>query len=245
MTDEDIANRAFTLAEMASDDSVTMSLLAGRQGRFSRTSPLEEPPVTYLQETEAPAYVLTNAKRGVGRGVKHNTVTPDEDYRTVVLITGRRTVCLVGQQGGDVEITVPHDAVAEVQVSRGFRKHRLELRTPESAYHCWVHRKTDTALLDRVSEFIADRQVEEPAAVDDEETTTRVMYRGRPVVRDTEGDDETASAQQGTDEQQDGPESIDVDNNEDSSDRIMWRGRPVEQDAETDNESVASEQATD
>jgi len=51
---------------MASDDSVTMSVLAGREGRYAEMRPLNEPPVTYLAETEAPVYVLTNGKRGSG-----------------------------------------------------------------------------------------------------------------------------------------------------------------------------------
>jgi hypothetical protein len=229
MTDPDIADRAFTLAEMASDDSVTMSVLAGREGRFSRAEPLNVPPVTYLAETEAPVYVLTNGKRGVGRGVKSNTVTPDGEYRTVVLVTGRRTLCLVGQRDGDEMIEIPHESVAEIRYSTGFRKHRLVLRTPRSAYHCWIHRKTDAELLERTTEFVAERQTEDPESVDDDDAASRVMYRGRPVERTADeesGDDRTTD--DGTDDTTD--DGTDDTTGDDEEFTVMYRGRPVDKD---------------
>jgi hypothetical protein len=183
MTDAQVADQAFTLSEMASDDSVTMSVLAGREGRYAEMRPLNEPPVTYLAETEAPVYVLTNGKRGVGLGTKGNTVSPDGDRRTVILITGRRTLCLVGKRETDEVVEVPHDSIASVSYSRGLRKHRLVLQTPGSAYHCWVHRKTGTQLLDNVIEFVDGQRPEEPTTVEDDRAS-RITYRGRPVRSD-------------------------------------------------------------
>jgi len=234
MTDPDIADRAFTLAEMASDESVTMSVLAGREGRFSRAEPLNEPPVTYLAETEAPVYVLTNGKRGVGRGVKSNTVTPDGEYRTVVLVTGRRTLCLVGQRDGDETIEIPHESVAEIRYSTGFRKHRLVLRTPRSAYHCWIHRKTDAELLERTTEFVAERQTEDPEAIDDGDTASRVMYRGRPVERNTDSDGENTADDPTTEEGSNDASGTDGGTDDTAGDdeefTVTYRGRPVDRD---------------
>mgnify|MGYP000156247613 CR=1 FL=1 len=232
MTDSGVADTAFTLAEMTSNDSVTMALLAGREGRFTKESPLNDPPVTYLEGTEAPAYALTNAKRGIGRGVKTNTVTPDGDYRTVVLVTGRRTLCLVGKATGDEVIEIPHDAVAAVSYSRGLRKHRLVLRTPESAYHCWVHRKTDTALLEDVTDFIADRQIEEPDTIDDE-GPSRVMYRGQPVYKSggrADGSDGTAADGDDGGEAADGDDGGEAADEDDSEEEftVTYRGLPVD-----------------
>lgn len=229
MTDGGVADEAFTIAEMASDDSVTMAVLAGRESRFSKTAPLHEPPVSYLDGAEAPAYVLTNAKRGIGLGSKGNTVEPEGDHRTVVLVTGRRTLCLIGQQDGDEVIEIPHESVAATRYSRGLRKHRLVLRTPQSAYHCWVHRKTDIDLLERVTEFIGDHQQEDPETVSDE-NAGRVMWRGRPVKRDTDTDD---SADEPDDEE---PTSNEPN---ESTGQPMWRGRPVNDDSGTGTDGAS------
>ncbi|RXK51832.1 hypothetical protein [Halorientalis pallida] len=220
MTDSDVAERAFVLAEMSSDDSVTMAVLAGRESRFSASEPLNDPPVTYLEETEAPVFVLTNGKRGVGRGVKSNTVAPEGSFRTVVLVTGRRTLCLVGRTDGDAVITIPHESVAAVRYSTGFRKHRLVLQTPESAYHCWVHRKTGERLLESVTEFLRERKVERPEPVEDDEAVSRVMYRGRPVARDAT--DESGDTSSGS------AESTDGETEEEFT--VTYRGRPVDRD---------------
>jgi hypothetical protein len=220
MTDSDVAERAFVLAEMASDDSVTMSVLAGREGRFSEQAPLNDPPVTYLEETEAPVFVLTNGKRGIGRGVKSNTIAPDSDFRTVVLVTGRRTLCLIGQADGDSAISVPHESVAAVRYSTGFRKHRLVLQTPESAYHCWVHRKTETAVLDEVTDFVGEHTVERPEPVADDEAVSRVMYRGRPVARDaTDGSSDDSGDSTGSPAGETEEEFT-----------VTYRGQPVDRD---------------
>jgi hypothetical protein len=221
MTDGEVADRAFTLAEMASDHSVTMAVLAGREGRFSRDEPLNDAPVTYLEGTEAPAFVLTNGKRGIGLGVKNNTIEPTGEFRTVVLVTGRRTLCLVGRAEGDEVIEVPHGSVADVRYNTGFRKHRFVLRTPESAYHCWVHRKTDEAVLEGATEFVEERMVEDPEPVADDHATSRMMYRGRPVTR--ANDTEPAETEQ---------ESTDssVDGTDEEEFTVMYRGRPVDRD---------------
>jgi hypothetical protein len=214
-----VADRAFTLAEMASDESVRMSILAGREGRFSRAAPLNEPPVTYLQETEAPVYLLTNAKRGIGRGVKRNTVSPEGDYRTVVLVTGRRTLCLVGQSGEDVTIPVPHESVTAAEYHTGYRKHRLVLRTPRSAFHCWVHRKTPTALLDRVTEFVNTHRADEPDALEGA-APSQVTYRGQPVGETaiSNGDSTAEAVSDGG--------STEAESDETSP--VMYRGEPIE-----------------
>jgi hypothetical protein len=219
MTDSDVAERAFVLAEMSSDDSVTMSVLAGRESRFAASEPLNDPPVTYLEETEAPVFVLTNGKRGIGRGVKSNTIEPDGDFRTVVLVTGRRTLCLVGRTDGDAVVSIPHESVAAVRYRTGLRKHRLVLRTPESAYHCWVHRKTGERVLEDLTEFVRDQTVEDPAPVEDDEAMSRVMYRGRPVARDESS---------GTSDSDDSAESVASETDEEFT--VTYRGQPVDRD---------------
>lgn len=223
MNDSAVADRAFTLSEMSSDDSVRMSVLAGREGRFADTEPTSDPPVTYLEATEAPMFLLTNGKRGIGLGVKNNTVTPDRGLRTVVLVTGRRTLCLVGQDDGDEVIEVPHESVAATSYSTGFRKHRLVLRTPRSAYHCWVHRKTDTDLLERITDYVDERRSEDPVAMT-EESPSRVMYRGQPVANPQSSGGKEATA--------DGGPTVNEEDGSDDGDEftVTYRGQPVDRD---------------
>jgi hypothetical protein len=208
MTDRTPIDRARTLADIAPDDSVTAPLLSGREGRFS-TPPLHEPPVSYLEPTESPAYVLSNAKRGIGLGSKRNTVSPSSDHETVVLVTGRRTLCLVGQDSTDRVVEIPHESIATATYKTGFRAHRLALTTPRNIYHCWVTRHTDEALLAAVTAFIEDRQQETPEEVDSDDNASRVLYRGLPV------------AQRAESEQTDGEKQT-----------VMYRGRPVDDGSE-------------
>jgi len=180
MVDRQSVERAETLAEMAPDDSVTVEVLAGFEGRFTSETPLSQPPVSYLEDAEAPAYVLTNGNRGIGLGSKRNTVSPASDRRTVLLVTGRRTLCLVGGHSEDEVISVPHESVAEIEYTTGFRRHRIVIRTPRQLYHCWIHRKVGESLLAATTEFIEDRRPDEGKPEDTDEASV-VMYRGRPV----------------------------------------------------------------
>lgn len=208
MTEQGILDRAVTLAEMAPHDSVTVSILTAEEGRFSGGVPVHEAPVTYLDGPEAPAFIMANTKRGIGLGSKRNTVSPAGNREALVIVTGRRTLCLVGQESGDEVVEIPHESVAKVSVHTGFRAHRLALRTPRNIYHCWLNRKTDTELLSKAAAFIEDRQQEEPEAIEGDDSASRVMYRGRPVTPQV-------------DEQPDGEQST-----------VMYRGQPVERSSE-------------
>jgi len=208
MTEQAVLERAVTLAEVAPHDSVTVSMLSGEEGRFSNTRPLQEPPVTYLDGPEAPAFIMANTKRGIGLGSKRNTVAPASDRETLIIVTGRRTLCLVGQESGDELIEIPHSSVAGATLHKGLRAHRLALRTPQNIYHCWLNRKTSQDLRSEAAQFIQDRQVEEPEQIEGDDSASRVMYRGRPVRPDT--DDEF----------------------DDTGSTVMYRGQPVDQSSE-------------
>jgi hypothetical protein len=169
-----------TLAEMAPHRSVTVGVLAGQEGVFPDAR-LHEPPVTYLEDTEAPAYALTNTRRGIGLGTKRNTTAPADGRGTVVLVTGRRTLCLVGQERDDEVIEIPHESVAAVSVHRGLLAHRFELRTPRRGYHCWVPRGTERSLLATAAEFVRDRVGETPEEMETDDGANRLTYRGQPV----------------------------------------------------------------
>lgn len=210
MTDRATYDRAETLAEIAPNDTVTAPLLSGAEGRFT-TPPLHEPPVSYLEPAESPAYVLSNAKRGIGLGSKRNTVAPSRDHETVVLVTGRRTLCLVGQGSTDRVIEIPHTSIADASYRTGLRAHRVALKTPRNIYHCWVNRATDESVLRAVTGFIGDRQQAEPEELDNDDNASRVLYRGRPVQQQSATDASTSSDEKQT---------------------VMYRGLPVDDSSE-------------
>jgi hypothetical protein len=203
MTDRRWTDRAMTLAEMAPHASVTVGVLCGQESEFpgGRTC---RPPVAYLEDTEAPAYVLTNAKRGVGLGTKRNTTEPAPDRGTVALVTGRRTLCLVGGGDGpeaDAVIEVPHESVSEVTYKSGLLTGRFVLKTPRRQYHVWVPRATDEATLRGAADYVRERMDEDPEELEAEDGANALTYRGQPVspenhpgVRtDSSGSDDSGS----------------------------------------------------
>ena len=182
MTEQPGQTRANLLAQMASHPSVTTDVLAGTERQFQSGRLSGQPPVAYLEESEAPAYVLTNQKKGIGLGTKRRTTTPDRKRGTVVLVTGRRTLCLVGQEADDEVISVPHRAVASVSPHSGLLSNRLELRTPRKAYHCWVERSAPDSLLADAAAFIEKRIRDDPEELDRDDGASRVTYRGNAVT---------------------------------------------------------------
>ncbi len=177
MSEQGQRKRAEAVAQMSPNASVTVPVLAD-EGHDRGTARLAgPPPVSYLEECEAPAFVLTNEKRGIGLGAKRNRTTPGEDRGTVVLVTGRRTLCLVGVSPDDVAIEIPHEEVATVTYHTGLLANRLELRTPQQAYHCWVDRTADRQLLAETASYIEERS----SSDDESEGDSKVMYRGHPV----------------------------------------------------------------
>jgi len=223
-----------TLAEMAPSRSVRFEILAGREESYPRGR-LHQPPVTYLEDTEAPAYVLTNEKRGIGVGTKRNTTAPSDERSSVILVTGRRILCLVGQTGSDEVIEIPHDEIAEVSYHTGFLGHRLAVKTPRKQYHCWVSRKTDESILGRATEYVRERMPEAPyeSEPDSEEEAT-FSYRGQPVSRENhpglpdEPPDPSDGASEPTSAGSDGGDETvererDIDQTDDTSDRNTVR----------------------
>lgn len=180
MTDSTIT-RANLIAQMVSDDSVTTDLLADDERDFPDGRLVDEAPISYLDESESPAFLLTNSKKGIGLGTKNNTVSPDSDRGTVVMITGRRTICLVGQEDGDETYSIPHDAVAWASYHTGFFSNRLELRTPAKGYHCWADRATSEQLLEDITEYIDERTSSDPTPIAGDAEACVYSWRGDTV----------------------------------------------------------------
>ncbi len=180
MTDSTLT-RANLIAQMVSDDSVTTDLLADDERDFSDGRLSDEAPISYLDESESPAYILTNNKKGIGLGTKNNTVSPDSNRGTVTMITGRRTICLVGQEDGDETYSIPHDAVAWASYHTGFFSNRLELRTPAKGYHCWADRATSEQLLEDITGYIDERTSSDPTPIAGDNEASVYSWRGDTV----------------------------------------------------------------
>lgn len=180
MTDNSTVTRANLIAQMADDCSVTTDVLADEERQFEKSRLAGPPPITHLEGSEAPAYVLTNEKRGIGMGSKRRTTQPDSDRGTVCLVTGRRTLCLVGSEPDDEIIEIPHESIADVSAHTGWIANRLELRTPLKIYHVWVDRRADQTVTD-AADFIDEHRQEEPTEISRRDGASRITWRGQPV----------------------------------------------------------------
>jgi hypothetical protein len=220
MSNKSATERAEFLSQMAPNPSVTTAVLADDEPEFVESRLAGDPPVTYLEDSEAPAFVLTNKKRGMAAGGKHNQTKPDSGRGAVALVTGRRTLCLVGADPDDKALEIPHTDVAKVSTHTGFLSKRLEIRTTRRVYHCWVSRSTDTAILEDAAAYIDDRAGGDPAELEPEEMPSsdsgeQFTYRGKVVTKpgdstgqEDEPDDSTATATDdggGAESSDDGP----------------------------------------
>jgi hypothetical protein len=241
MSDRQVTDRAMTLAEMAPHHSVTVGVLCGQEGQFpdSRTC---RAPVSYLEDTEAPAYVLTNSKRGIGLGTKRNTTSPVDDRGAVALVTGRRTLCLVGGAGeaedGDVGgtedadggggtdevIEIPHASVSEVTYRSGFLRSRFVLKTPWRQYHVWVPRDTDESTLAAAAEYVGERMHDDPEELETDDGANTLTYRGQPVSPENHPGIQTGGREDDVD-----TDLSAVDSSDSGSERqpLTYRGREV------------------
>ncbi|QLH80001.1 hypothetical protein HZS55_13330 [Halosimplex rubrum] len=221
-----------TLAEMAPHASVTVGVLAGREEAFPEGR-LHRPPVARLDGTEAPAYVLTNEKRGIGLGTKRNTTKPAGDRGTVIVVTDRRTLCLVGGAEEDSVVEVPHDAVVAASYHTGLLANRFVLRTPRKQYHCWAKRSTNESLLAAAAEYVEERTTEAPEEIEADDGANQLTYRGQPISRENhpgvpdEPPAEDDAPGDGTG-RTDGAESD--DGRSDSA--IQYRGKPIDRSGE-------------
>lgn len=185
MSNKSSITRANLLAQMVSDPSVTTDVLADQERQFEESRLAGPAPVERLEESESPAYVLTNAKRGIGLGSKRRTTEPDDDRGTIFLVTGRRILCIVGSEPDDETFEIPYDSVASVTPHTGWLANRLEIRTPLKAYHCWTDRKDDD-VVHAAAEFIDQRAAEDPEELSRRDGASRITYRGQPTGNQTD-----------------------------------------------------------
>jgi hypothetical protein len=199
MSNKSAIERAEFLSQMAPNPSVTAAVLADTESEFADSRLVGDPPVSYLEDSEAPAFVLTNTKRGMAAGGKHNQTKPEKGRGAVALVTGRRTLCLVGAEPEDKALEIPHTDVAEVSFHTGFLSKRLEIRTTRRVYHCWVSRSTDTGILEDAVAYIDDRAGADPEELEPDEmpaedTGEQFTYRGKVVSQSADSTEDAATS---------------------------------------------------
>ena len=115
----------------------------------------DRPAIEYVAEDETVAYVLTNRKQGIaitGETTRH--VLPDKRYDTVVVVTERRVIGLVGKVGGDERFTLDLAELTDVETESDHRTGELILHHAEGV--TWrIHTEADG--LREVADYIRTR----------------------------------------------------------------------------------------
>ena len=87
------------------------------------------PAVEAVADDETVTFVVTNRTYGIA--ITDDTtehVTPDQGYQTVVVITDRRILVLVGMEHGDRQFTLDISEITEVDTAAGGRSAQLTIR---------------------------------------------------------------------------------------------------------------------
>ncbi|WP_324662827.1 hypothetical protein [Haloarcula sediminis] len=88
----------------------------------------DRPAIDAVADDETVQYVLTNRERGIEIERETTTrVVPDSRYETVVVVTGRRVIALVGKVGGDRQLTLAIPEISDVTTTADRRTGELIL----------------------------------------------------------------------------------------------------------------------
>jgi hypothetical protein len=148
----DIGRRARRLAEGARHDGVTITGLLETVADGGHL--YGDPPIEVLDPDEQPHFLFTNEVTGVSEGRRWGGTKPDPDGGTVLLVTDRRVLAVVGREDGDIEFSVPLADVETVEYATARTKGRLTVTTADTTYHCWVHRSVEESALAAAAAFV-------------------------------------------------------------------------------------------
>lgn len=173
-------------------------------GGFLSTGYLaDEPAKALVEDDETMQHALTNRKRGVRveSASESSHVKPDGSHRTVVVVTDRRLLVLVGRAEGDEQTSIDLSAVADVEATTGRRTGQL---TVERADGTTWEIPTGTDGLDAVAAYLGEaaaawREVEASLAGVETGLSKAQQLRGAgeydralSTARETRDDIETA-----------------------------------------------------
>lgn len=153
-------DRAREVAAASDHAGVTAGLLGGT-GRFSSTFYLfDDPAVAYLDADELVHFGFYNEMKGVGIGEQDDTYVPDTRGVTIVLVTDRRVLALVGREEGDHEASLHYDTVTDARFEVGDLHDRLVVETVSDTYHCWINSRFGPDDLERAVSCIRERMAD-------------------------------------------------------------------------------------
>jgi len=114
-----------------------------RQGFRSGEYLADGPAIDAVEPDETVAYVVTNRKQGIViRSDTTRHVMPDSRFQTVVVVTDRRVIALVGKVGGDDRFTVDFSDITDVATTRERRTGQLTIERDDGT--SWgVHTEAD------------------------------------------------------------------------------------------------------
>lgn len=136
---ESVEERAARVAAASDHHGVTEELLGGT-GRFSTTFYLyDEPAVAYLEAGEHVHFGFYDEMKGIGVGEPEETYVPDNNGITIVLVTDKRVLALVGRSEGDHAVSMHYDTVTGARFEAGTFHDRLVVETASETYHCWIN----------------------------------------------------------------------------------------------------------
>jgi len=128
---------------------------SGQSGFLSRGYLADEPAIALVEDDETVQYAVTNRKRGVTVDADGSTydIGPDSRHRTVVVVTDRRLLVLVGREDGDERTSIAFDTVSRVETDSGRLTGRLTLaRTDDTTWQI----PTATDGLEDVGAYLRD-----------------------------------------------------------------------------------------
>ncbi len=88
----------------------------------------DQPAIDAVAADEQVQFVVTNRKQGLARRDGTTThVIPDRGYQTVVVVTDRRVIALVGMADGDQQFTLDISQITDAKAAAGRKSNRLTI----------------------------------------------------------------------------------------------------------------------
>jgi len=115
----------------------------------------DRPAIAAVEADESVAYVVTNQKQGIAiRDGTTRNVIPDSRYETVVVVTDRRIIALVGKMGGDKQLALDIEEIVDVSTTTTTRTGTLSIDCDGG--ETWTIQTAASGLSD-VASYLRDR----------------------------------------------------------------------------------------
>ena len=136
---------ATAVAEAAIGD-IDPALLTGTGtgGLFTTGYFRDGPVLERLKPGEQLEYAFSNKKRGIEiqRATSTEQVVPGSDYRSAILVTDQRILCVFGKRTGDRTIEIPYHLVTSTSVSTGIRRDKIAVAGDNVTYNLYTPKRS-------------------------------------------------------------------------------------------------------